>query len=176
MANTYTLIASNTLTSSAASVTFSAIPNTYTDLVLRCSIRDGWSSGSNPNAFQTTFLTFNGSSSAQYSRRVLYGDGSTAYSDNGSGNTSLYLQYSDSDGATANTFSNGELYIPNYTSSTNKPTSWFNAHENNATAAYINAHANLWSNTSAITSLTITNGAGQLVSGSSFFLYGIKNS
>jgi hypothetical protein len=37
MANTYTLIASNTLGASAASVTFSAIPSTYTDLVVRYS-------------------------------------------------------------------------------------------------------------------------------------------
>lgn len=170
------LIASNTLGSSAASVTFSSIPATYTDLVLKCSIRDGYVSGSNPNAFQTQFLRFNSSSVAQYSRTLIYSDGSTAYSDRGTGNTSLYLQYGDSDGATANTFSNGELYIPNYNSSTNKPTSWFNAHENNSATAYINAHANLWSNTSAITSITITNGAGELKTGSTFWLYGIKSS
>lgn len=79
-------------------------------------------------------------------------------------------------GATANTFSNGELYIPNYAGSANKPTSWFNAQENNTTTAYINSHANLWSNTSAITSITLTASVGtnEIKSGSSFYLYGIS--
>ena len=39
-ANTYTLISSNVLASSAATVTFSSIPATYTDLVLRVSARN----------------------------------------------------------------------------------------------------------------------------------------
>ena len=53
---TYTLISSNVLTTAAASVTFSSIPATFTDLVLRMSAQaDGAS-----NAFDNITLTFNG--------------------------------------------------------------------------------------------------------------------
>ena len=173
---TYTLISANTLTSSTASVTFSAIPNTYTDLILKMSIRDGYVGGGNPNAFQTSLLTFNGSSATNYSRTFLWGDGSSPASGTAGSLSSFYLQFSDSDGAVSNTFSNSEVYIPNYTNSVNKPISFFGAQENNTTAAYVNSSAHLWSDTSAITSITVTNGAGQLVTGSSFFLYGIAKS
>lgn len=172
---TFTLIASNTLSSSQSSVTFDSIPQTYTDLVLRFSIRDGYVGGGNPNAFQTSFWTFNGSTSG-YSRRSLFGNGSSAVSQNGSSQTSLYQQWNTSDGATANTFSNGEIYIPNYAASIVHPVSNFTAQENNDASAYIVASAHLWNTASAITQIVVTNGAGQLVAGSSFYLYGIKNS
>jgi hypothetical protein len=176
MATTYDLISSNVLTGNTSSITFSSIPATYTDLVVKMSIRDGYVGGGNPNTFQTSFLTFNGSSVASYSRTYLWGTGSAAASGTASGLTSYYLQFSDSDGATANTFSNTEIYIPNYLSSNLKSSQLFAAQEDNISNAYVNLAANLWSNTSAITSITITNGAGQLVTGSSFYLYGIKNS
>lgn len=75
MANTYTLISSNTLTSSAASVTFSSIPATYTDLVLRISSRTDAA-----GATATVAAQFNGdTTSANYSETNLNSDGATAY-------------------------------------------------------------------------------------------------
>ncbi len=82
MPATYTLINSNVLTSSAASVTFSAIPATYTDLVIRCSGR----SDSSFSAVLDLYLSFNGST-ATYSRTQIRGYGSTADSSNGSGSS-----------------------------------------------------------------------------------------
>ena len=63
MANTYTLISSNVLGSSAASITFSAIPATYTDLVVRVTSRVDRSI----NGAHNCFLTVNGSTSSDYS-------------------------------------------------------------------------------------------------------------
>ena len=58
MANTYTLIASNTVGSGgAASISFSSIPSTYTDLLVKISTRD------NTGSFNDMLLTFNGSGS-----------------------------------------------------------------------------------------------------------------
>ena len=69
-----------------------------------------------------------------------------------------------------------ELYLPNYLVSANKPFSYISAQENNATTAYIYANASLWSNTAAVTSLTLTSAAGNIDTGSSFYLYGLKSS
>lgn len=175
MAFTYTLIASNTLTTSAASVTFSAIPSIYTDLVLKYSSRHN-----NAFSISQSAITFNGSSAANYSETVVYGNSASATSGRQSGSSQIDFMYDDADSATANTFSNTELYIPNYAVSANKPMSWFGVTENNATAsnsAMIVGNASLWRNNSAITSITILALAGRnFLSGSSFFLYGIKNS
>ena len=75
MPATYTLIASNTLSSSAASVTFSAIPATYTDLVLRWSSRTD-----NASVVDVVLLEFNASGGTAYSTRRIIGTGSAAAS------------------------------------------------------------------------------------------------
>ena len=173
MANTYTLIASNTLSSAAAAVTFSSIPATYTDLVIRFAIRDTYSAAA--NAAQAR-VTHNGTT-ANYSWTELNGTGASA----ASGRLSNQAYYETDAGSptnanTANTFSSAELYIPSYTASQNKPVSVFSVGENNTTTAYMSVRAALWRNTDAITSITLTANISTFVAGSSFFLYGIKNS
>lgn len=172
MAATYTLIASNTLSSSAASVTFSAIPNTYTDLVLKWSVR-----GTTSAASVIMNININGTALSQSSRTELRGDGATASSARNSGSVTNWIsRYADAASATANTFANGEIYIPNYAGSANKVSNVFNANENNSTTAYIETLAQLLQNTAAITSIALSMNSGNIDSGSSFFLYGIKNS
>jgi len=172
MANTYTLIASNTLSSSAASVTFSSIPATYTDLVLKMSVRTD-------NAVISSFinLEFNNVGGTSYSRTLLRGSGSAASSNRNSLQSEISLQTAGSGASsTSNTFSNTEVYIPSYLVSQNKPLSATSGAENNATEAYVTTFAGLWTNTNAITQIKITANGENFVSGSSFFLYGIKNS
>jgi hypothetical protein len=176
MPSTYTLIASNVLTSSAASVTFSSIPATFTDLVLRISARTDaatiWGGNIQVEANGST------GSTTLFSNTEITGSGSTATS---ARNTSSGAWYGDGGridtaGNTANTFTSDEWYIPSYASGYSKVSSRSNASENNTSTAYINVSANLWRSTSAITSLFINSYAGSFVSGSSFYLYGIKNS
>jgi hypothetical protein len=165
---TYTLISSNVLSSTAASVTFSAIPATFTDLVLKMSMR-----GPGGGAASSIDLTFNGTT-ANYSKTQIRGDGTTADSFASTGSSAIVLSTTvNQSGATADTFSNTEIYIPNYTVVVNKPISVDSATENNATEAYRTAIAGLSSNTAAITSITITANVG---TGSSFYLYGISSS
>lgn len=173
MATTYTLISSNVLTGSAASVTFSSIPSTYTDLVLRISAR---TDDTNVND-NTVLVRLNGNSSAIYSRTTIRGNGATAVSFQGSGATSFNTVANiNGSGATANTFTSIEIYIPSYTVAQNKPISFDNAQETNATTAYRLASAGLFSSTTAVSSISLDNGPQNFVSGSSFYLYGIKNS
>ncbi len=172
MANTYTLIASNTLSTTAASVTFSSIPATYTDLVLKFLVRSDESGATRSNII----MKINGTT-ANYSYTRLIGNGSTASSSRVSSGAEFDLGDISGAAGTSNTFTSGELYIPSYTASQNKPISSFLAQENNTTSAFIRPYANLWSNTSAITSLAFTvNGGFNFVTGSTFWLYGIKNS
>jgi len=173
MATTYTLISSNTLTSSAASVTFSSIPATYTDLVLRISTRNDRTTSTSTMPL-VKFNSITGAISSTY----IEANGSSVLSSSTGGNNQLYVAPSPSSTTTSNTFDNQEIYIPNYAGSTNKPISVFGVMENNsATVNYIDSVANLLSNTAAITSITISlSSTFQFVSGSSFYLYGIKNS
>jgi hypothetical protein len=169
---TYTLISSNVLASSAASVTFSAIPATYTDLVVRTSIRSDRAS-----TWDQVYIQFNSDTANNYSNTYLSGLGSGgANSSNNFDYSGLVDRFVDGDTATSNTFSNGELYIPSYTASQNKPMSEFAVQETNATDARMAANANLWRNTAAITSIRFSpqNGTNWLA-GSSFYLYGISN-
>ena len=167
MPATYTLISSNVLSSSAASVTFSAIPATYTDLVLRYSART--TTGTVDN-IQTSL---NGATSG-FSETYLYGTGSAAVSGAGSAQSVLYAIYVNGGSTTASTFTNGEFYIPSYTASQNKPFSITGGLENNATLGRVFTTAALWSSSAAITSIKLEP-FNSFVSGSSFYLYGISN-
>jgi hypothetical protein len=160
-----TLVALQTVTVGAggsASISFSSIPQTYTDLKLVISPR-------NTAANNYGTITFNGSSSS-FSRIILYGTGSSTAST--APNNAESLTINDS-GTTASTFANYEMYIPNYASSNYKSFSIDSVTENNGTVAYQIMHAGVWSNTAAITSLTITAAGGNLAQYSTATLYGV---
>jgi hypothetical protein len=158
------LIATQTLTSAGGSITFSDIPQNFTDLCVLLSARS--TDGTNNS---TGRITFNGSSS-NFSWKNLLGVGSGApetYTD-----TSNILWYPQGNGTTANTFDNNQLYITNYAGSTNKSFSFDGVIENNATAGIQSIWAGRWSSSAAITSIAFSTGAN-LAAGSTASLYGI---
>ncbi len=167
------LISSQTLTSAAATVTFTSIPSTYTDLVVRFSVRA-------TDASDWMIVILNNITTTTTSETWLQGSGSAASSTRqantnyfgGNGND-LIINLS---GSTANTFTSGEIYLPSYTVSQNKPSSFFLATENNAAAATITALAGLWRNTATINQIQFDTAGTSFASGSSFYLYGLKNS
>jgi hypothetical protein len=150
----------------SANITFTGIPQTYTDLVVKVSARSDGSNG-------TSFVYFNGDTTSNYSVRRLGGDGSSAFSNTFAFPYSLYANPSTS---TASTFGNGDIYIPNYTSSTFKSVSSDMVTENNATTANAMLTAGIWNQTSAITSVTLTALSGEsFVQYSTAYLYGVTN-
>ena len=168
MANTYQLIEAKTLTTTTASITFSSIPITYTDLKIVTSSRADFAT----EAFEIA-LTFNGNTS-NYSAKQLYGSGSAAGS---SSPTIRPAGFITGTTATSNTFANGEIYILNYLSSNYKSYSVDSTTENNGTISYMNFVAGLWSDTSAINSVSLAPTSGyNFVAYSNFYLYGIKKS
>ena len=167
MPTTYTLIQTVSVTAGAgqASIDFTSIPQTYTDLMLLSSVRS-------TSTGLGLIIKYNGSNT-DYTSRYLEGSGASA----SSGTLSInQAGNSVSSAYTASVFANNSLYIPNYTGSTFKSSSCDATTENNATTSYLDFYANLWSNTAAITSIALTVSVGSFAQYSSASLYGIKNS
>lgn len=159
---TYTPIATQTLGSTAASVTFSSIPSTYTDLVL---VVTGTSSGGLATRINTDTTT-------TYSRTIVYGDGTSALSTRGTNENYAY-QTPVSPGS-GNLFT-ATYHFMNYTNTTTYKTILYRL---STAASGVSAGVNLWRATpAAINSIQILSdvGSGGVFSiGSTFTLYGIK--
>lgn len=169
MATTYTLISSVILSTSAASIEFTSIPATYTDLLVKLSGRSSRSAAT----FEEFLLTFNNNTS-NYSEVHLRGDGSNAIGQKFTG-SSIQQVGQPGAGATASTFSNWEIYIPNYAGSQVKGISLNGATENNASVAATYFESGLWADSAAITSIKLSGGAYSVVQHSTAYLYGISN-
>lgn len=169
MANTYTAIATVTVGSGgAASIDFSSIPATYTDLQLLISTRE------ESTATAELFLKFNNTTS-NLSTRWLRGNGASV----SSGTTTNIQLLTSSNIGGANIFSNVSFYIPNYAGSNNKSAFSDVVVENNVTSSpdvFQNLAAHLWSNTAAINQITLFLASGDIAQYSTATLYGIKNS
>jgi hypothetical protein len=170
MAKTYTLIQTQTLASATSSITFSNIPQNYRDLVIKVSAR-----GTYAGTITDFGIAFNGGnriSDTEFSLVTLYTNATSPTSFTRAAFGYNHLFYIPASTATADTFSNGEIYIPNYTSSTNKSVSIDGVNENNASANYNALTAGLRSNTAAITSITLSP-YENFATKSTFYLYGV---
>jgi hypothetical protein len=166
MPNTFTKIAAVTVGGGGSStMSFTSIPATYTDLVLKVSAR---TSAVSPEMT----ITFNGTS-ASNTDRLLY-----VYAGAAGSNTSSPMRSAvNMSTQTANTFGNAEIYIPNYAGSTNKSVSIDSVAESSGISdGYEYLNAGLWSNTAAITTVTVTAVSGTFVQYSTAILYGISKS
>jgi len=152
--------------SGASTISFNSIPQTFTDLVIRLSLR------STRTGFPSaTYISFN-STGYNSAGRVFYATGS----DRGSyGFTDGTIGAVSSAASTSNTFSNSEIYIPNYSSSGSKSYSVDYVFENNATAAEMGIIAGVWANSAPITNIDIDDfSTNSFVQYSSASLYGIR--
>ena len=165
MPATYEPIATQTLGSSVSSVTFSSIPQTYTDLVI---VQSAFVANQ-----MDTRLQFNGDTATNYSWTVLFGSGSAAGSYRESNKTAIptgYYSQIDISPATS-TFI---IQIMNYSNATTNKTVLTRGN-NAASGRGVDAIVGLWRSTAAITSVALNVDAShQYTSGSTFTLYGIK--
>ena len=174
MAKTYSAIQTFTLSSTASLITFSNIPQNYTDLKLVSSVRgDTTNSDIGVTGAQTHYLRINNNTGNYHSSRYLYGNGASAASSSAGPETIWRAPGSTNASDTANTFSSSEIYIPNYTSSNYKSASFDMVTENNGTTALTFLSAFLYSVAEPITRLDILASSGNFVAGSTFTLYGI---
>lgn len=159
MAVTYDSIATTTLGSNTT-VTFSSIPQTYTDLIL---VTD--TTGTTNGAMD---VRINGDSSAVYSRTGLYGDGTTAGSYRNTG-----LTY----GLISAGTSGRSISITHFMNYSNSTTYKSFLTRGGSAATDTGAAVYLWRSTSAITSLVLTGDpiGSNIGAGSVLTLYGIKS-
>lgn len=146
----------------AASIDFTSIPATYTDLALLSSLRS-----SDGGVAVDINIKFN---NVDTGKTILYADAT------GSGTRSGFYSYTslgcNGSSATSNTFANSSLYIANYAdTSNNKRFSIDYAPETNATTTYYGFKAGEWASTAAVNRLTFV---GNFVQYSTATLYGIK--
>lgn len=168
MANTYYLIEAKTLSTGTNSISFTSIPQTYTDLNLLISVR--------ADTAAELYLTINGGTSGY---RTLNMNGSAPSTFNfGLYQTAVaYLGEAEYSTMTANTFASASVYLPKYTTSTKKTLQTESGQASNSGASlywYING--SIYNSTSAIDNLQVKISSGNMVAGSTFYLYGIKNS
>ena len=161
---TYTLLDSVTLASSAASVTFSAIDQSYGDLVLVSEIAIAASEGN-------FTLRFNGDSGNNY-------NGVTAEADKFSNITSVaYSNYNTfyealNDGTLNSTRSLVTAQIMDYSATDKHKSVLFRAGNAGGNLGIVMT-AGRWASTSAITALEVRAGGATINTGSTFHLYGI---
>ena len=174
MTSTYEKIATNTLGSNQASITFSSISGAYTDLVLISFIRD--TRAGTTYAFPQ--LRFNSDTGSNYSNTDLYGSVTAAVSSRASSQTGI--QYGEAVGAAqaAGNYAPFVTNFQNYSNSTTYKTilTRFNNPAGSNGQLLVGAQVALWRNTAAITSITILGDQGassNLATGSTFTLYGI---
>jgi hypothetical protein len=147
------------LGTTTASVTFSSISGSYTDLILIYDVTQDATAGIQAQV--------NGDTGSNYSYTQLYGTGASALSNRGSSQTTMAIGYSDS----TTVRSIGQVQFMNYSNATTNKTVVSRTSSNFLAGAQVN----LWRNTAAITSITLLLAApANFLTGSTFTLYGIK--
>ena len=163
---TMTLVQTVTVGAGGAStIVFESIPQTATDLLLTFSLRTN--RAGTEYDYQNFFFNDNG---AGWSSKRLLGTGSSA-----SSSSPTYLNpLATTSGSTSNTFSSGQIYVPNYASSAHKTASGDMVTETNATESWLSLVAVKWANTAAITSVQIYGAGGTIQQYSTASLYVIQ--
>lgn len=162
---TYEPIATTTLTSATASVTFSSIPGTYTDLVMVLG-NVGFTS-----ADFIARMQLNSDTGNNYSFTELYGNGTSALSTRDANRSNIPIAYNI--GLANDNNANIIVQFMNYSNTTTNKTVL--VRENRA-AAGTGAIVGLWRSTAAISTIKVEcGGASNWTSGSIFTLYGIKS-
>jgi len=173
MANTFKKIQTVTVGSGGATdITFTSIPQSYTDLKIVLSGRS-----TQGNVYGGGAIQFNADTASNYRWRRLRGDAGTgaAASDNSTSATAITNWDMAGANATASIFGNIEIYIPNYTTANAKSVSVDYVGENNAAESHMGIVAGIWTGTAAITSVKLYSAGGNLAQYTSATLYGVSN-
>jgi len=165
---TYTLIAHQELGSAQASIEFTSIPTTFSDLVLMISVRV-----TNAGIYeQDLLMTFNNTSANRSTRRLFANASSNGL---GQSRSDMLIGQVVSALDSSPSFSTSTVYIPNYRSSAVKSASSDSGQIafNSSDGMWANLTAMRWNDTAAITSIQISPSSQQFVQFSSATLYGI---
>lgn len=165
------------LSSSASSINFSNIPQTYTHLQLRVTTRNDRAD----NGAQSTTIAFNGDiTHTNYRSHILYYAASAANPASEANQLSGYyaaIGYTSAANMTANVFGIQVIDILDYSNTSKNTTvrTLFGLDSNSATAGYAGFASSLWMNTAAVSYISMTTlPSANFVTNTSVALYGIK--
>jgi hypothetical protein len=169
-------IQDKTLSTATSTVEFSNIPLIYNDLMIKISCR---TTAAIDNEYFN--LRMNNDNGSVYYKYTSYSNGAASFGSQVWANeTSMYVYQVVGDNAVPNSFSNHELYIPNYAiTTTNKTVLEDSCSLDNDTTSnslrMVTTSSMLWrpATKAAITTLTFTTASGNFKIGSSFTLYGV---
>lgn len=152
-----------------ASLEFTNIPATYTDLAVLISPRNETTSG------QMT-MVFNNSTTSDYNRSKVFGESGGEYAGSSTGQTVFNYIDLPLSSYGANSFGNVFVYIPNYAGSLRKSFSVDSVETNgNVTTCYVEFHGGIRTNTDAITNVKFAiNDGNDFNQHTTAVLYGIK--
>ena len=154
---------------SVASVTFSSIPQDYTHLQIRTTLRH-----TNADTDNNIYIRFNSDTTTNYSNHNLNGNGSSATS---GGQATMYPPYvfrAPGASSSANIFGVGIADILDYNNTNKfKTVRSLTGHDQNGSGLVL-LFSNNWRSTAAITSITLFGAGFNIAEPSRFDLYGIK--
>ena len=168
---TYTLIASNTLGSNTASVTFGSIPATYTDLKIVSNGRTDWTT----NEYEALYMQLNSDTATNYSVTALMGTGSAAASYRQSTQNQMEISRFSNSFSSNTAFGTSIIDLQDYSNTTTYKTAI--SRTNNVPYGYYNVGSTvgLWRSTAAVSTIKLYPALGSnFVTGSTFKLYGIE--
>ncbi len=166
MPSTYEKIQTTTIGTATATVDFTSIPGTYTDLVII--MNAGVTSGAD-----SAYMRFNSDTGNNYNIAELYGTGSTAAAQSDHVRSNIIITFSNDVGGPTITQA-ATINIMSYAQTTyHKCVIMNSGTPSNSSYPGVSYFGNVWNNTGAITAVRIYT-ANTFVSGSTFSLYGIK--
>lgn len=160
--STYDLIASNVLSSTTSSVTFSSLNSIaagYRDLIV---VISGTMTSNN-----SAWIRFNSDSGSNYNRVWMQGDGSTTASGLSANQAQIYI--SSTDAFSSTNINQVQIQLFDFNTTDKHKAGLIRVDRSDAVTS---ALAFRWASTSAITSILI-DGDGDYASGTTFYLYGI---
>ena len=161
--NTYTALATLTLTGTDTEVVFASVPNSYRDLVLVVG-------NMTATAANTFYVQLNGDTASNYSWVTAWGTGSGTGSATLTNNGALVGGYT---GVSTSTGQTTIIQLMDY-SATDKHKTVLSRHNNSA--GEVSMTASRWANTAAVTQVNLKIlPSGSFNSGSTFSLYGIAS-
>lgn len=155
----------------SSTITFSSIPSTYKHLQIRSIARTNYTGGNN-DGYK---VNFNSDTGNNYSWHQLGGSGASAFAQSSSSTGTIYVAYVASNAAISNNFGASVIDILDYANTSKyKTLRNLTGTDNNGNGG-LTLGSGLWQNTSAISSISITQWDGtSFLQYSQFALYGIK--
>jgi hypothetical protein len=169
MPKTYEPITTQTVGTAVATISFTSIPQNYTDLVIVSTVRISGTGG------EGATVQFNGDTATNYSWSRLFAN-TVITSDRASNTSTPLFGYYPGNDSTSGLFGNSIAQINNYSNTTTNKI-MLQRWNNNQTGGvpHVGLNAVLYRSTSAITSMLITAQASKtFIAGCTFTLYGIR--